>query len=114
MGWQSRWLSLNRTAIGGRAFATLVIAVALSALSGIFFDADEPDVFAAVKLKGRLTFNDLQLTNCYYRNQFFDKNVRAAFALFDSTGSVQIDPPSGAPYLIGRFARYGATPADSG
>jgi hypothetical protein len=66
-------------------------------------------------LHGRLTFNDSQLTNCYYRNQFFGINLQARFGLFDSAGTVQVDPPPGQPlYTIGRFARYGATPSDPG
>src|SRR5579871_6318759 len=51
---------------------------------------------------GKLVFDDPQFTNCYYRNQFFDKDVRAAFGLHALDGS-KVDPPSGA-YRIGRFA----------
>src|SRR5207237_9678479 len=111
-GWQSRRGSCIEAANAARIITTLAIAVLVAALSRDFLQSGGREAFAAARLRDRLTFNDLQLTNCYYRNQFFGKNVRAAFALFDSTGTVQIDPPTGGPYLIGRFTRYGATPTD--
>jgi hypothetical protein len=86
----------------------ILVILSLSAHLELATEANAADLS-----KFRLTFNDTNLTNCYYRNQFFNKSVRSIFALFDALGTNQIDPPPGNPfYQIGRFAIYGATQAD--
>jgi hypothetical protein len=97
----------------------VLFAITMIVVIGAGSGASAPQSFAAEGASStgpasRLVFNDPLLTNCYYRNQFFDKNIRAIFGLFGANGTTQIDPPSGPLYEISRFAVYAKTPSDAG
>ena len=71
-------------------------------------------IFPFLPYDPRITFNDGARTLCYYRNNFFEKNVRGSFELLqggtpvDSFGDA-IDPP-----LIEKFGHYYVAPSQPG
>lgn len=70
-------------------------------------------IFGLIPQEPRITFNDASRTLCYYRNNFFEKNVRAGFDLenIDSTAGPVI--PENIPMefqLADKFGRYFLAP----